>query len=60
MKLTKKTDIKTKKRAIEEARMADNKSEVIEWMKTQFLATAKSREILEEYYEGKENTGERN
>ena len=36
MKLTKKTDIKTKKRAIEEARIEDNKSEVIEWMKTQF------------------------
>ena len=43
----------------EEARMEENKSEVIEWMKTQFLATAKAREILEDFYEGKTNTGER-
>lgn len=57
--MTKKTDIKTKKRAVEEARMEDNKSEVIEWMKTQFLATVKAREILEDFYEGKINTGER-
>lgn len=35
------------------------KNEVIEWMKTQFTATAKSREILEDYFEGKPNTGER-
>lgn len=56
----KKTEIKTKKRMAEEARMEENKSEVIEWMKTQFLATAKAREILEDFYEGKENTGERN
>lgn len=55
----KKTEIKTKKRMAEEARMEENKSEVIEWMKTQFLATAKAREILEDFYEGKTNTGER-
>lgn len=59
MKSMKTTEIKTKKRAIEEARIMENKSEVIEWMKTQFLATAKAREILEDYYAGKTNTGER-
>ena len=42
-----------------EATDQENRSEVIEWMKTQFTATAKSREILEDYFEGKENTGER-
>jgi hypothetical protein len=34
-------------------------AEVIEWMKTQFLATVKAREILEDFEDGKENTGER-
>jgi hypothetical protein len=57
--LTKKTEYKTKKKAQLEATAAENKSEVIEWMKTQFLANAKAREILEDFYEGKENTGER-
>lgn len=55
----KKTEFRTKTKAIEEARIEENKSEVIEWMKTQFTATAKSREILEDFYNGKENTGER-
>jgi len=57
--MTKKTEIKTKKKHQEEARIADNKSEVIEWMKTQFLATVKAREILKDFEHGKENTGER-
>jgi hypothetical protein len=57
--MTKKTEFKTKKKAQLEATAEENKSEVIEWMKTQFLATVKAREILEDYYEGKENTGER-
>jgi hypothetical protein len=55
----KKTEFKTKKKAQLEATDQENRSEVIEWMKTQFTATAKSREILEDYFEGKENTGER-
>lgn len=70
----KKTEFKTKKKAQLEATADENKSEVIEylrdrkeqishevteWMKTQFLATAKAREILEDFEEGKENTGER-
>lgn len=54
-----KTTAKTKTKAIEEARIEENKSEVIEWMKTQFTATVKSREILEDFFEGKANTGER-
>ena len=58
--MTKKNEYRTKNKVIQEERAADAKNEVIEWMKTQFLATAKAREILEEYYEGKENTGERN
>jgi hypothetical protein len=57
--VTKKTDFRTKKKVIEQARIEENKSEVIEWMKTQFLATVKAREILEDYFEGKPNTGER-
>lgn len=59
MILTKKTEYKTKKKAQLEATQEEAKSEVIEWMKTQFLANAKAREILEDFYEGKENTGER-
>ena len=55
----KKSNFKTKKKAQLEATQEENKSEVIEWMKAQFLATVKAREILEDYYEGKENTGER-
>jgi len=58
-KKMKKTEFKTKKKAQLEATDQENRSEVIEWMKTQFTATAKSREILEDYFEGKENTGER-
>jgi hypothetical protein len=58
--MTKKSDFRTKKKVIEEARIEENKSEVIEWMKTQFLATVKAREILEEYFEDTPNTGERN
>lgn len=42
-----------------DASLEETKSEVIEWIKTQFLATAKAREILDDFYEGKENTGER-
>lgn len=71
----KKAEYKTKKKAQLEATAEENKSEVIdylrsvkeeershnvtEWMKAQFLATAKAREILDEFEEGKENTGER-
>lgn len=58
--MTKKTEMRTKRKQQLEATADENKSEVIEWMKTQFTATAKSRELLEEFYEGKENTGERN
>lgn len=57
--MTKKTEYRTKKKAQLEATAEENKSEVIEWMKTQFAATAKAREILEDYFEGKPTTGER-
>jgi hypothetical protein len=59
MSLTKKTEFKTKKKIQLEATADEQKSEVIEWMKTQFLATAKAREILDDFEHGKENTGER-
>ncbi len=57
--MTKKTDYKTKKKAQLEATAAEQRSEVIEWMKTQFLCRVKAREILEDFEAGKENTGER-
>jgi hypothetical protein len=52
-------ETKTKYKAIQEVRAEEAASEVIEWMKEQFLATAKAREILEDYFEGKPNDGER-
>lgn len=52
-------NLKTKKKKQLEATAEEHSAEVIEWMKTQFLATAKAREILDDFYEGKENTGER-
>lgn len=57
--MTKTTEYKTKKKQQLEANQEEARSEVIEWMKTQFTATAKSREILEDYFDGKPNTGER-
>lgn len=57
--MTKKTDYKTKKKQQLEATAEEHKSEVIEWMKTQFLSTVKAREILEDFENGVENTGER-
>lgn len=57
--MTKSNSYRTKNKVIQEAKAEDARSEVIEWMKDQFLATAKAREILEDYYEGKKNTGER-
>lgn len=57
--MTKKTEYKTKKKHQLEADASEAKSEVIEWMKTQFLSTVKAREILEDFEQGRENTGER-
>jgi hypothetical protein len=57
--MTKKNEFKTKRKQQFEAKAELDKSEVIEWMKTQFLATVKAREILEDFENGVENTGER-
>lgn len=56
--MTKTTDYKTKKKQQLEATDVERRNEVIEWMKTQFTATAKSRELLEQFYEGKLDTDE--
>jgi hypothetical protein len=59
MRVTKTTEYRTKKKQALEATQDEAKSEVIEWMKTQWLSKVKAREILEDFESGKENTGER-
>jgi hypothetical protein len=51
--------MRTRDESVEDFNDRVQSAEVIEWMKTQFLATVKAREILEDFEDGKENTGER-
>jgi len=55
----KKTDFRTKRKAQQEATAQEHRTEIDDFLKEQYAATAKAREIIEEYLDGKENDGER-
>lgn len=55
----KKTDFRTKRKAQQEAKATEDRQEIDDFLKEQFAATVKAREIIEEYLDGKENDGER-
>lgn len=51
--------MRTKRKQKNEAEAAEDRKEIDDFMYEQYLNRAKSREILEDYFEGNENTGER-
>lgn len=51
--------MRTKTKQRNEAEAAEDQREIDEFLKQQYAATAKAREIIEEYLDGKENNGER-
>lgn len=58
--MTKTNQMRTKRKQKNEAEAAEDRREIDDFLATEYLNRAKAREILEEYMEGKENTGERN
>lgn len=50
---------KTKNKQVSEADAAERKQEIDDWLRTEYAARAKAREIIEEYLEGKDNSGSR-
>lgn len=51
--------MRTKRKQKNEAEAAEDRREIDDFLATEYLNRAKAREIIEEYMEGKENTGER-
>lgn len=51
--------MRTKRKQKNEAQANEDRKELDDFLAEQWLNRAKAREILEEYFEGKENTGER-
>jgi hypothetical protein len=51
--------MRTKRKQQNEANMDERRQEIDDFLKREYAARAKAREIIEEYLEGKEKTGER-
>lgn len=50
---------RTKNKKRHDADAAERRQEIDDFLREQYAATAKAREIIEEYLDGKENDGER-
>jgi len=57
--MTKKNEFRTKRKQQVEATADERKKEIDDFLRDQYAATAKAREIIEEYLDGTPNTGER-
>ena len=57
--MSKTTEYRTKKKQAREATADEQRAEIDEFLKKEYAARAKAREIIEDYLEGKPNTGER-
>jgi hypothetical protein len=59
MMTLKKTDFRTKRKAQQEAKSEEDRREIDDFLAHEYATRAKAREIIEEYFNGDENTGER-
>lgn len=57
--MTKTNEQRTKRKRQQEAKAVEDRKEIDDFLREQFAATVKAREIVEEYLNGEENTGER-